>query len=186
MFIKPGQSEGACTPVGPDCGGALLQLDPPVASSHWILVRGQVVLPQQPAVRSGWWPLRQSPVTRIGGGDLTLTLRLPEDDEPRPLQLAIDGSFEARLAAYLPRLRDSRRLVRFSLNYRNSHIEQSVPLFMPKPHAGLAIVVLLPALSVRQGLDPDGKQVPMLSEVSRDLTTVLHGGEMDQIGRAHV
>jgi triacylglycerol lipase len=146
-----------------------LRLDPPIGSADWILLRGQVLFPFAERSRL-WWPRRRSPWWLAELGSTTLTVRLP-DDEPRPLTIAPDGTFEARLAVSLPRLRAAQRQVIFSLRFRNTRIEQPAPLFAPQPSASLGIILLRPVPR-----DAKGAAAPedlAMSEVSRQLVEML-------------
>jgi triacylglycerol lipase len=149
-----------------------LRLDPPIGSSDWILVRGHVVLPQRERRRI-WWPRRRMTQAMAELTAMNLEVRLP-DDEPRPLVIASDGSFEARLAVSLPRLRAAQRQLVFSLRYRNVRVEQPSPLFMPQPNAALGVIVLKPVVAQTNAKSLGSLHVETaLSEVSRELVNLL-------------
>jgi triacylglycerol lipase len=156
--------DGQSSEVGP-----YLRLDPPIGSSDWILVRGQVVLPQVERPRL-WWPRRGMSHRTAEFAAATLEVRLP-DDEPRPVTIAGDGSFEARFAASLPRLRAAQRQLVFSLRYRGVRVEQPAPLFMLQPNASLGIIVLRPP-PIPTSSNGSGQVAPGLSEVSRELVNL--------------
>lgn len=158
--------------------GVKLRLIPPIGSSDWILVSGRVELPESVPPRV-WWLRRRQQITASQLAALQLDVRLP-DGETRTLQLASDGSFEARLATSLPRLRAAQRQLVFSLRYRNTRIEQPAPLFMPQPNSTLAVVVLHSA-------NPPGEIAHNAGragcEVSRELTNLLadHGNHSNPV-----
>jgi hypothetical protein len=151
--------------------GAYLQLDPPIGSADWILVRGRVVIPNAAPVRR-WWPGRRVAQYSAEMNGVTLEVRLP-DDEPRPLAVAADGSFETRFAYSLPRLRSAQRQIVFSLRYRNTRVEQPASLFTPQPSGSLGIIVLRPVpVAQYNGSSATNGDLGM-SAVSRELVSLL-------------
>ena len=151
-----------------------LHLDPPIAGTRSVLLRGRVEVPSSRRPLD-WLFRRRSPLqTELNG--TVLQVRLPEDDESRELPLGADGSFEARLESNLKRLRTSGRQVVFTLRHRDVRIEQLAPLFMPRPGATRAIVVLGRGEPVVRHTSPEATAAPNsieLSECGRELTTLL-------------
>ncbi len=148
-----------------------LQVDPPLASSEWVLIRGRVIVParRRPLAWILPRPTLQSQTPLAG---VTIDVRLPDTDQPRGLTIMLDGSFEARFAANLPRLRVAQRRVWFTLQHGDRRIEQAEPLFSPAPGARQAAIVLCAhdqtadVTATRASANAD----LCLSEVSRDLT----------------
>jgi triacylglycerol lipase len=118
-----------------------LRIDPPIASSNWVLVRGRVEVPR-PKPRLGWLFSRRSALPHPELIGASLAVGLPGEDEPRGLAIGADGSFEARLAASLPRLRSARRQLRFTLRRGGELVEQFATLFTPRPGAAVGVIVL--------------------------------------------
>jgi triacylglycerol lipase len=181
MTLKPEHSTGEAGLGGKGkSADPQLRLDPPIGSSNWILVRGRVVIPEIERPRT-WWPRRGGSQRAAELAAVNLEVRLP-DDEPRSLAIAADGSFEARLAAFLPRLRAAQRQLIFSLRYRNTRIEQPAPLFMPQPSASLGVFAVRPTAHAPNG-DGQYSAAPALSQVSRELVNLLteHGNRSNPV-----
>jgi triacylglycerol lipase len=95
----------------------------------------------------------------------TLEAHLPDEDAPRALTIATDGSFEARLTTRLPRLRSAQRQLRFTLRHRGEQVSQLAPLFTLRPGATVGVIVL-----------SDSPQGSCLSLCSRELTEFIGFG----------
>jgi len=153
-----------------------LHVDPSIASSNWVLLRGRIELPRTSPPRPWFYPGRKT-VTPLELTGTSLEVRLPDDDEPRAITIGPDGSFEARFVAHLPRLRSAQRTVVLTLRHFGELIDRTVPLFMPSPGATLGVIVLTPdAISAQVGGSVADHAMPGesgLSECSRELTSLL-------------
>jgi triacylglycerol lipase len=162
MTEQPEQEAVArVSPLAQAATGLSLCLDPPLASSSWILLRGSV---QAPAKPSRVWPFgrRTRADSHLFGA--MLQVRLPDDEGSRPLKLGPGGEFEARFAVNLPPLRGAKRQVHLTLDHALQRVELCAPVFAPGYGATLGLIVLADAR--------DAMRIA-LSEPSRELVRML-------------
>jgi triacylglycerol lipase len=136
MFHQTDQNRG-----GRQADRVSLQVDPPIASSDWILLRGRLSAPAAAPARR--WPFlaRRAVLVPVEPA-AKLTVRLPDRDDECPVETGPSGSFELRIAVQLPRLRATQRPVVFCVERNGESFSRSVPLFMPAPGATRAVIVL--------------------------------------------
>ena len=158
--------------AGQDLVLARLQVDPPVSSSRWTLVRGQVQW-SVPGAKESWLDrarrLRSGPVHC----EAVIEALLPGERQPRAIAVAADGQFQAKFATSLPRPRAGRHKVHLALRWEHEQIAQSLPLFMPRPGATMGIIVLAEDPSGVQSAKGTGPSEISLSRVAEELAATL-------------
>jgi triacylglycerol lipase len=149
-----------------------LRLDPAIASSNWVLLRGRVELPRVKA-RLGWlFGRRKIPPDNALLG-VTLEVQLPDSDSAHSIAIGPDGAFDV----HLPRLRGAPRRVCLTLSHHGQKISQLAPLFTPRPGASRGVIVLShgETVPVINRSSPEGGRsgTEPLSEISRELAGLV-------------